>query len=151
MIPKFYFTPVIYDSGVVSTTAFPTFYADELNGTYLGMSLYSSDNDYNSSHFIEILDHFEDHLGEVSSWNGGEGDWYAYFDKNGNITIADDDEDSPEEALLPSITLPISEYKALLLKYRKQAQEFRDKLPQMQKEEDRRRANASDDSKKGDA
>lgn len=139
---------IIYDEGTISITPFLYFKDEKLNDTFLSNSISDNDDDYLASQFVAILDHYEDHLDELSPWSSGEGDWHAYLNKDGSITIADDDEESPEEDLLPSITLPISEYKSLLLEYRKQAQEFRDNLPQMQEEENKRRTKQDEIMKK---
>lgn len=145
---EFELKKIVHDDGRIWSEPMLIFKDEKLNDTFLSSSISDNADDYLAPQFIDILDHYEDHLNELSSWSSGEGDWYAYLNKDGSITIADDDEDSQEEDLLPSITLPISEYKSLLLEYRKQAQEFRDNLPQMQEEGNKRRTKQDEIMKK---
>jgi hypothetical protein len=137
---NFKFKKFVYQSGEVSNQPIIIFEDKDLNDSWLDAVLTDGDNDYIANEYLNILNNYKSLSKQERSFNGENWDWE--IDDNGVITISDiyeQEDDWSEEDLRPSITISVIDLKTLFSEYRRQAKEFRTKLPEMQKQEDERR------------
>jgi hypothetical protein len=137
---NFKFKKFVYQSGEVSGQPIITFEDKDLNDSWLDAVLTDGDNDYTANEYLNILNNYKSLSKQERSFNGENWDWE--INDNGVITISDiyeQEDDWSEEDLCPSIQISVIDLKTLFLEYRRQAKEFRIKLPEMQKQEDERR------------
>lgn len=116
------------------------FETPSLNNSWLDEVLTDGDNDYTANEYLNILNNYKSLSKKERNFNGENWDWE--IDDNGIVTISDiyeAEDDWSEEDLRPSITISVIDLKTLFSEYRRQAKEFRTKLPEMQKQEDERR------------
>lgn len=137
---NFKFKRFVYQSGEVSDQPIIIFEDNDLNDSWLDAVLSDGDNDYTANEYLNILNNYNSLSKQERSFNGENWDWE--IDDNGVVTISDiyeQEDDWSEEDLRPSITISVIDLKTLFSEYRRQAREFRTKLPEMQKQEDERR------------
>lgn len=137
---NFKFKKFVYQSGEVSGQPIIIFEDKDLNDSWLDAVLIDGDNDYTANEYLNILNNYKSLSKQERSFNDENWDWE--IDDNGVITISDiyeQEDDWSEEDLRPSIKISVIDLKTLFSEYRRQAKEFRIKLPEMQKQEDERR------------
>ncbi|MDG4984911.1 hypothetical protein OGZ51_12225 [Lactococcus lactis] len=137
---NFKFKKFVYQSGEVSDQPIIIFEDKDLNDSWLDAVLTDGDNDYTANEYLNIFNNYKFLSKQERNFNGENWDWEIA--DNGVITISDiyeQEDDWSEEDLRPSITISVIDLKTLFSEYRRQAKEFRTKLPEMQKQEDERR------------